>query len=141
MIGELVDALGEERDLHLARSGVPGLALVLAYDLVPAFGSQQVSYLLDGALYSRATPRAAIRFSIFPGSDGRALQEDAQGAELGDPALRLDQRDQPPAVHQLHDTLARGALHLVPSELYTVGDPARGPGVDLEGGQPGGGDH
>ena len=43
MVGELGDALTEERDLHLARPGVPGLALVLAYDLVPAFGVQQVS--------------------------------------------------------------------------------------------------
>jgi hypothetical protein len=43
MVGELGYALTEECDLHLARSGVPGLALVLAYDLVPAFGVQQVS--------------------------------------------------------------------------------------------------
>jgi hypothetical protein len=38
MVGELCDALAEERDLHFARPGVAGLALVLANDLVPAFG-------------------------------------------------------------------------------------------------------
>jgi hypothetical protein len=43
MFGELGDALAEERDLHFARPGVAGLALVLAYDLVPAFGVKQVS--------------------------------------------------------------------------------------------------
>ena len=43
MVSELCDALAKERDLHLAGPGVPGLALVLGYDLVPAFGVQQVS--------------------------------------------------------------------------------------------------
>ena len=43
MVGELSHALTEECDLHFARPGIPGLALVLANDLVPAFGVQQVS--------------------------------------------------------------------------------------------------
>ena len=39
MVSELCDALAKERDLHLAGPGVPGLALVLIDDLVPAFGA------------------------------------------------------------------------------------------------------
>ena len=38
MVGELCDALAEERDLHFAGTGVSGLALVLTYDLLPTFG-------------------------------------------------------------------------------------------------------
>jgi hypothetical protein len=43
VIGELGDALAEERDLHLAGPGVAGLALVLKYDLMPPFGVCQLS--------------------------------------------------------------------------------------------------
>src|SRR5262245_23052770 len=88
-------------------------------------------------VYSRAPRRTAIRLVVFVALGG----EDPHRAELRNAPGGLDQGDELALVRQLERSIGRRALHFLAAQLDPVADPAGDPGVDLEGRQPGGGEH
>ena len=106
MIGQILDPLGQQRHLDLAAARVSGLPLILLDDFVPTFGGSTLLLAISGACIAEAPRDATLGLSTFDFPEPRlVLEEHAQGAELRDALVGLEQRDHASLAHELDDSL------------------------------------